>query len=122
VLQPDPMHVGGILESKKIAGIADAAYTPVSYHNPFGPVATAACIQLDACTTNFIMQESFCEYSPAWRFELLEHAPRPRDGGYDLGTRAGLGVGEFVPEAARAHPYDAEAFLPMWSEAWRSRL
>jgi galactonate dehydratase len=122
VLQPDPMHVGGILESKKIAAIADAAYTPVSYHNPFGPVATAACIQLDACTTNFIMQESFCEYSPAWRFDLLQHAPRPREGGYDLPTRPGLGVGEFMPEAAKAHPYDPDAFLPMWSDAWRMRF
>jgi galactonate dehydratase len=122
VLQPDPIHVGGILEAKKIAAIADAAYTPVSFHNPFGPVATAACVQLDACTTNFIMQESFCEYSPAWRFDLVQHAPRPRDGGYDLPTRPGLGVGEFVPQAAQAHPFDPDAFLPMWSSAWRSRL
>ena len=122
VLQPDPIHVGGILEAKKIAAIADAAYTPVSFHNPFGPVATAACLQLDACTTNFIMQESFCEYSPAWRFELVEQAPRPRAGGYDIPVRSGLGVGEFIPEAAKAHPFDPEAFLPMWSDAWRSRL
>ena len=77
VLQPDIMHVGGILEAKKIAAIADASYIPVSYHNPFGPVATAAAIQLDACTTNFIMQESFCEYSEPWRFDLLEQ-PRGR--------------------------------------------
>ena len=77
VLQPDIMHVGGILEAKKIAAIADASYIPVSYHNPFGPVATAAALQLDACTTNFIMQESFCEFGEPWRFDLLEHAPRP---------------------------------------------
>ena len=77
VLQPDIMHVGGILEAKKIAAIADASYIPVSYHNPFGPVATAAALQLDACTTNFIMQESFCEFSEPWRFDLLEQAPRP---------------------------------------------
>jgi hypothetical protein len=41
VLQPDVIHVGGILEAKKIAAIADASYTPVSFHNPFGPVATS---------------------------------------------------------------------------------
>jgi galactonate dehydratase len=122
VLQPDPIHVGGILESKKIAAIADAAYTPVSFHNPFGPVATAAALQLDACTTNFVMQESFCEYSPAWRFELLEHPPRPREGGYDLPLRPGLGVGKFLPEAAKAHPFDPNAFLPMWKADWRTSL
>jgi galactonate dehydratase len=122
VLQPDPIHVGGILESKKIAAIADAGYIPVSFHNPFGPVATAAAIQLDTCTTNFIMQESFCEYSPAWRFDLIEHPPRPRDGGYDVPTRAGLGVGRFRPEAAKAHPFEPQAFLPMWKADWRSSL
>ena len=60
--EPDIIHVGGILEGKKIAAMADAYYVPVSFHNPFGPVATAAAVQLDACTTNFFMQESFCEY------------------------------------------------------------
>jgi galactonate dehydratase len=122
VLQPDPIHVGGILEAKKIAAIADAAYTPVSFHNPFGPVATAACIQLDACTTNFIMQESFCEYSPAWRFDLVEHPPRPSAGGYDVPPYAGLGVGRFQPEAAKNHPFDPDAFLPMWTADWRASL
>jgi galactonate dehydratase len=122
VLQPDPIHVGGILEAKKIAAIADASYVPVSFHNPFGPVATAAALQLDACTTNFIMQESFCEYSPPWRFELLEHPPRPRDGGYDLSPLPGLGVGRFRPEAARENPFDPDAFLPMWSSDWRANF
>ncbi|MGH6905134.1 MAG: galactonate dehydratase [Geminicoccaceae bacterium] len=122
VLQPDIMHVGGILEAKKIAAIADASYIPVSYHNPFGPVATAAALQLDACTTNFIMQESFCEFSEPWRFDLLEQAPRPANGQYEIPTGPGLGVGEFQVEVARAHPFDPNAFLPMWSDAWRRRF
>lgn len=122
VLQPDIMHVGGILEAKKIAAIADASYIPVSYHNPFGPVATAAALQLDACTTNFIMQESFCEFSEPWRFELLEHAPRPVNGHYAIPTGPGLGVGAFRVEVAREHPFDPAAFLPMWSDDWRRRF
>jgi galactonate dehydratase len=122
VLQPDIMHVGGILEGKKIAAIADAQYVPVSFHNPFGPVATAAAVQLDACTTNFIMQESFCEWTPAHRFDLLDHPPRPVGGHYEIPTRPGLGVGEFRPEAALAHPFDPDAFLPMWRENWRQHF
>ncbi len=82
VLQPDIIHVGGIMEGKKIAAMADAYYLPVSFHNPFGPVATAAAVQLDACTTNFVMQESFCEYDVDYRFDLLDHAPRPQNGRY----------------------------------------
>lgn len=122
VLQPDIMHVGGILEGKKIAAMADAQYIPVSFHNPFGPVATAAAVQLDACTTNFVMQESFCEWTPAWRFELLDHPPRPDGGHYAIPDRPGLGVGEFRPEAAREHPFDPDAFLPMWQENWRAHF
>jgi galactonate dehydratase len=122
VLQPDIMHVGGILEAKKIAAIADASYIPVSYHNPFGPVATAAALQLDACTTNFIMQESFCEFSEPWRFDLLEQAPRPVNGQYEIPTGPGLGVGEFQVEVGKAHPFDPNAFLPMWSDEWRKRF
>ena len=93
---PCRRHHGG----KKIAAMADAYYIPVSFHNPFGPVATAAAVQLDACTTNFFMQESFCEYDVDFRFDLLEHAPRPENGHYVVPDRPGLGVGEFRPEVA----------------------
>ncbi len=122
VLQPDLIHVGGILEAKKIAAMADARYVPVSFHNPFGPIATAAAIQVDACTTNFIMQESFCEYDVPWRFDLLEAAPRPVGGRYAIPRRAGLGVGDLVAETVAAHPYDPAAFLPMWSNDWARRF
>jgi len=118
VLQPDPIHVGGILESKKIAAIADAQYIPVSFHNPFGPVATAAAVQLDTCTTNFVMQESFCEYDVPWRFALLDQAPRPMKGRFAIPDGAGLGVGDLVLDTVKAHPYDPKAFLPMWTNDW----
>lgn len=122
VLQPDIIHVGGILEAKKIAAMADAYYVPVSYHNPFGPVATAAAVQLDACTTNFIMQESFCEYDAPYRFDLVEHPPRPVGGCYRVPDLPGLGIGEFVPDAARAHPFEPDAFLPLFAHRWSARF
>jgi galactonate dehydratase len=122
VLQPDIIHVGGIMEAKKIAAMADAYYLPVSFHNPFGPVATAAAVQLDACTTNFVMQESFCEYDVDFRFDLLEHAPRPVKGCYIVPDRPGLGVGEFRVDVALAHPFDSEAFLPLFTDRWSARF
>ena len=122
VLQPDLIHVGGIMEGKKIAAIADAAYIPVSFHNPFGPVATAAAVQLDACTTNFVMQESFCEYDVEYRFDLVEHAPRPVGGHYEIPDLPGLGMGEFLPEVARAHPFEPDAFLPLFKREWATRF
>ena len=117
VLQPDVIHVGGILESKKIAAIADAAYTPVSFHNPFGPVATAAAVQLDTCTTNFIMQESFCEYDVPWRRELMTYGPWPEHGHYAIPERPGLGI-ELNWDVVKAHPYLDEAVLNLWARNW----
>ncbi len=113
VLQPDIVHVGGIMEAKKIAAMADALYVPVSFHNPFGPVATAAALQLDTCTTNVFSQESCCAFDVPWRFDLVENAPRPVDGHYEVTTAPGLGVGAFRPEVAAAHPFDPQAVPPL---------
>jgi galactonate dehydratase len=85
-------------------------------------VATAAAIQLDACTSNFVMQESFCEYDVEMRFDLLDHAPRPVGGHYEIPDRPGLGVGEFRPEVALAHPFDRDAFLPLFRRDWATRF
>jgi len=57
ILQPDLCHAGGIMECKKIAAMAETYYAAVAPHNPLGPIALAACIQLDACIPNFLVQE-----------------------------------------------------------------
>ncbi|GGE02126.1 galactonate dehydratase [Paenibacillus nasutitermitis] len=57
VVQPDLCHVGGILEAKKIAAMAEVYYRSVAPHNPLGPISLAACLQLDACIPNFLFQE-----------------------------------------------------------------
>lgn len=57
VVQPDLCHCGGILQGLKIAAMAENYYMPVAPHNPLGPVALAACLQLDTCIPNFLAQE-----------------------------------------------------------------
>lgn len=57
ILQPDPSHAGGIMECKKIAAMAETYYAAMAPHCPLGPIALAACLQLDACTPNFLIQE-----------------------------------------------------------------
>jgi galactonate dehydratase len=115
VLQPDPIQVGGLLEAKKIAVLADSAYLPVSFHAPFGPVATAAVLQLDAATTNVVCQESFCEFDVGWRSELLRNCPMPVDGEYTISGLPGLGGIELDEDVARDHPYQQWAVQSMWS-------
>ncbi len=57
VLQPDPCICGGIFELRKIAAIAEAYYVGIAPHNPYGPLNTAAALQLAACLPNFVIQE-----------------------------------------------------------------
>lgn len=57
VIQPDLSHCGGIFEARKIAAMAEIQDIAIAPHCPLGPVALAACLQLDACTPNFLCQE-----------------------------------------------------------------
>lgn len=57
IYQPDVCHTGGILETKKIAAMAENYFCSVSPHNPLGPIALAACLQVDTCIPNFTAQE-----------------------------------------------------------------
>lgn len=56
-LQPDVFHVGGLLEGKKVAAMAEAKHIPVSFHNPSGPISNAAILQLAATVPNFHIHE-----------------------------------------------------------------
>ena len=120
ILQPDIIQVGGILEARKIAAIADSHYLQVSFHNPFGPVATAAAVQLCACTTNVAVLESFCEFGPSWRSDLLENCPMPDDGRFRIHDRPGLGI-ELIDDVALAYPYNDAAYNNLWdSSFWKA--
>ncbi|WP_135365014.1 galactonate dehydratase [Halosimplex halophilum] len=57
VIQPDVSHAGGITELRKIATMAEAYDVAVAPHSPLSAVALAACVQVDACTQNAIIQE-----------------------------------------------------------------
>ena len=57
ILQPDLCHAGGILETRLIAGMAEAYYASIAPHNPLGPISLAAGVQLSASIPNFLCQE-----------------------------------------------------------------
>ncbi|HTX00868.1 MAG TPA: galactonate dehydratase [Acidimicrobiales bacterium] len=57
VYQPDVCHAGGISELTKIAVMADAHYAQIAPHNPLGPVALAASLQVDCACENILAQE-----------------------------------------------------------------
>ncbi|RAO76551.1 galactonate dehydratase [Dyella jiangningensis] len=57
IIQPDPSHSGGITETRKIAAMAEAYDVALALHCPLGPIALAACLQLDAVSYNAFIQE-----------------------------------------------------------------
>ncbi|MGN1093850.1 MAG: galactonate dehydratase [Candidatus Neoclostridium sp.] len=102
-IQPDVSHAGGIMELKKIAAIAEANYIPFAPHNPSGPVANAATLQLAACCPNFCILEimySDVEYRKYVTNENLEY----KDGRIRIGDKPGLGI-ELNEEECEKHPY-----------------
>lgn len=109
ILQPDVSHAGGILECKKIAAMAECYYGAIAPHCPLGPIALAACLQLDACIPNFLVQE----HVTLGEGYLKE--PFVLQNGYiDLPNKPGLGI-ELDDAAIAAKLYDGTWDAPrLW--------
>ena len=102
-IQPDISHAGGIMELKKIAAIAEAHYIPFAPHNPSGPIANAATLQIAACCPNFNILEimySDVDYRKCVTDESLEY----ENGRIKIGDKPGLGI-ELNEEECLKHPY-----------------
>jgi len=102
-LQPDVSHVGGIFELRKIAAMAETAQVAICPHNPSGPVANAATLQLAACTPNFEYLETMMT-DVSWRQEIARESCRLVKGRMTVPDIPGIGV-ELDEEAMRRHPY-----------------
>ncbi len=107
IIQPDVCHCGGLLESRKIAAMAETYHVQVAPHNPNGPVATAASLHLSACLPNFRILE-YAENQP-WRDQVLVEPLEIVDGYVALPTTPGLGV-ELNLEAIAGMPYQARDY------------
>jgi len=97
ILQPDLSHAGGIWEVRKIAAMAEAYDLAVAPHCPLGPIALAACLQLDFCTPNAFIQEQSLGIHYNQGTDLLDYLAEPsvfryRDGHVSLPEGPGLGI------------------------------
>jgi galactonate dehydratase len=93
ILQPDIGNTGGIMETKKIAAMAEVYNMRIQPHICASPVSTAAALQLDACVSNIIIQELY-PYRSAEHFQIVDHAPELDlvDGELPISSSPGLGV------------------------------
>jgi galactonate dehydratase len=123
VVQPDLAHAGGISEVRRIAALAETFDAVLAPHCPLGPLALAACLQVDFATPNFLIQEqSLGIHYNQGTAELLDYVHNPEVFAFTQGHIArpeGPGLGVVIDEgavrrsAARPHAWRT----PIWEHA-----
>ena len=100
--------------------MAEAYDVAVALHCPLGPIALAACLQLDGCTPNAFIQEQSLGMHYNESADLLDYVSSPDafrwEGGKGrIPTRPGLGI-EVDEERVRKAALEA----PLWTNpVWR---
>ncbi|MGX1264412.1 galactonate dehydratase [Rossellomorea marisflavi] len=97
IIQPDLSHAGGITECKKIISMAEAFDVAVAPHCPLGPIALAACLQVDATSHNAIIQEQSLGIHYNVGSDLLDYIVdkdvfRYQEGFVEIPKGPGLGI------------------------------
>ncbi|MGI0132182.1 MAG: enolase C-terminal domain-like protein [Thermoplasmata archaeon] len=115
ILQPDITNSGGFTYGRQIASVAAAFGAPVAYHNAFGPVQTAATLQMDATLPTFFLQESFEASWPDWKRSLVR-GYAVENGEFKIPRAPGLGVDvdERAVERFRSEAMDPIGPEPPW--------
>ncbi|TVY06543.1 galactonate dehydratase [Paenibacillus cremeus] len=112
IVQPDLCHAGGIFEAKKIAAMSESYYGSIAPHNPLGPISLAACLQLDTCTPNFLIQEHpTLEDGADLGVGILKNPFKIENGYITIPTEPGLGI-ELDEEALRERIYEGNWDTP----------
>jgi galactonate dehydratase len=118
VVQPDLSHAGGITEVKKIADTAEAYDVALAPHCPLGPIALAACLQVDAVCQNALVQEQSLDIHYNEGSDVLDYLADPsvfdfREGFVDLPGGPGLGV-EIDEDVVESRAGAVDWHNPVW--------
>jgi len=122
ILQPDLSHAGGITECYKIGAMAEAYDVALAPHCPLGPIALAACLQLDFVSRNAVLQEQSMGIHYNHHTELLDYVCNKEDFHIEQGFIAalplpGLGV-EIDEQRVLAASRSAQDWRnPVWRHA-----
>jgi galactonate dehydratase len=120
IYQPEPLNLGGLFATRKIADMVDAHYGMIAPHSAQGPVCSAACAQLNASLPNFFIHEIFDEFNEPWEKEIVVNGVHVVDGYIEISDRPGLGIDLNVEEILK-HPYQLENSLPLFKPGWERR-
>lgn len=116
VLQMNLGRVGGLLEAKKIASMAETRSAQIAPHLYCGPIVAAANIHIAACSPNFLILESIGTFDGSY-MSMVHGTIKWEDGYVIAPTAPGLGL-ELNDEAIAANPYTGrELHLNLETEA-----
>ncbi|MGG3693546.1 galactonate dehydratase [Heyndrickxia ginsengihumi] len=119
IIQPDLSHAGGITECKKILSMAEAYDIAAAPHCPLGPIALAACLQVDATCHNAFIQEQSLGIHYNVGSDLLDYIVdkdvfKYEDGYVNIPNGPGLGI-EVNEELVRKLAKDGHNWRnPVW--------
>jgi galactonate dehydratase len=106
ILQMNLGRVGGLLEAKKIAAMAEVHHVQIAPHLYCGPVVGAANIQLATCSPNFLILEGI-ERWDGFHAQILRK-PIHWEAGYVIPSiEPGLGV-ELNEDLIQRYPYTGD--------------
>ena len=106
ILQMNLGRVGGILEAKKISGLAETHYAQIAPHLYCGPIVGAANIQISTCSPNFLILEGIKNWKDFYS-DILKEPIEWKKGYVIPPNKPGLGV-ELNEEVANKHTYKGE--------------
>ncbi len=123
-LQIDITNIGGVTIARKVAAIAEAYGVEMAFHNAFGPIQNAATIQVDAALPNFLIQESFYDFFPSWKRQLVRDGSKVENGRTSVTDKPGIGV-EVDEKVLQEHRVEGQEYFnpdePVWvvKDTWK---
>ncbi len=120
IYQPEPLNLGGLFATRKIADIIDAHFGVVAPHSAQGPVCSAACVQLNASIPNFFIHEIFDEFNEPWEKQIVTDPVEVVNGYIEIPERPGLGIDLNIEEILK-HPYQQENAIALFKPGWERR-
>ena len=117
IVQPEPVHLGGLWRTRQVAALAEAGHAMVAPHNAQGPICSAVSAQLGACVPNFYIQESFDIFNESWTRDLVHPPISVVDGHVEVPEGPGLGIDidwDGVESRSSQRPHSLELFAEGW--------
>ena len=114
----EPLHMGGILGSRKVADGDSSLSGAWISHAAQGPICTLACLHIDIATPNSWLQETFEDFNEPWERDLLTRFPASLT---NLNSQ-GPGIGaDLNLDVRRRHPYHDRPDMFLFEEDWHLR-